>query len=142
MPTLGKSSIHVRREAMTGEMRRVLTDAVGLADRLEPSLACHEAWPHGLGDILADLLDLFEDHMGREARWFAAQEGSVVPVLTADHQALGEGLQAVQKATRSLTAPQGACAEWERLYVLCGRLHQSLLTRIQQEDEVLESLRA
>lgn len=141
MPTLVKPDSQGRREATTGEMRRVLTDAVRLADRLEPRLARHETWPHGLGDILADILDLFEDHMGRESRWFGGWDGVVVPTLTADHRALDERLQAVQQATRRLTAPQGACAEWKRLYALCRRLHQSLLARIQQEDQVLGGLR-
>ena len=140
MPILAEASIQNRREATTGEMRRMLTDAVGLADRLEPRLARHEAWPHGLGDMLADFLDLFEDHMGREARWFGVREGGVLPSLTADHRALRERLQAVQEATRRLTAPKGACAEWMRLYALCRRLHQSLLARIQREDEALGGL--
>lgn len=142
MPTPMEPSVQGGREATTSEMRRVLTDALGLADRLEPLLACHEAWPHGLGDILADILDLFEDHMGREARGFGAREARLLPVLNEDHLALRAGLQAVQKATQSLTAPQDASADWKRLYRLCLRLNQSLLTRIQREDRVLCGMHA
>lgn len=141
MPIPMEQSVQGRQEATTSEMRRVLTDALGLADRLEPQLACHEAWPHGLGDILADLLDLFEDHIGREARGFGARECRLLPVLNEDHQALSAGLHAVQQATRRLTAPQDACADWKRLYRQCFRLHQSLLMRIQREDKILSGIR-
>ena len=137
MPIPMEPSVQGRREATTTEMRRVLTDALGLADRLEPLLARHEAWPHGLGDMLADILDLFEDHMGREARGFGVREARLLPMLKEDHQALSAGLQAGQNATRRLTAPQDASADWKRLYRLCLRLHQALLTRIQREDMLL-----
>lgn len=126
-----------RIDPTTREMRRVLADAVGLADKLEPRLARHEAWPHGLGDMLADLLDLFEDHVGREAKWFGRREVGVIPSLTADHEALGRGLMDVQQATRRLTAPEGSCAEWKRLYALCRHLHRTLQARILHEDELI-----
>ena len=142
MPTPMESRSRHCGEASTGEMRRVLIHALGIADRLEPRLARHEAWPHGLGDRLADLLDLFEDHMGREARGLGNLEAGVAALLAADHRAIGQGLQDVQRMTRRLTAPDGAGPEWKRLYALCRRLHDLLKAGKEGEDERLVALGA
>lgn len=121
------------------EMRRVLLKAVGLADRLEPRYARHDAWPHGLGDVLADMLDVFEIHEGREALWLCSGEPDreTAHALMADHGALERRLRDVQRVTEQLSPPAGASRDWRRLYALCRSLRMRLLERMRREDACL-----
>ena len=133
-------------ERTTAEMRRVLLRAVGLADRLEPQFARHDAWPHGLGDLLADMLDVFETHEGREALWLKPgadePDREIASALMADHCALERRLQDVQHVTAQLSPPAEAPRDWRRLYALCQVLRVRLLERMQREDACLRQAAA
>lgn len=123
-------------------MRRVLLTAMGLADRLEPRYARHDAWPHGLGDVLADMLDVFETHEGRESLWLGSgadgPDRETAHALMADHCALERRLRDVQRVTEQLSPPAGASRDWRRLYALCRGLRLRLLERMRREDACLK----
>ena len=125
--------------------RDLLEDAIALAGVAEVAHARDDAWPHGLGDHLAQLLEDLEAHLQREdSVVFPLLPGSLeapladrVAAMADEHRRLGAQLDDLRRLTRDFTPPRQACVAWRLLYVLCGKLDTDLREQMTLEEDVL-----
>ena len=125
--------------------RDLLEDAVALAGAAEAVHARDDAWPHGLGDHLAQLLEDLESHLQREdSVVFPLLPGSPdsplggrVAAMADEHRQLCAQLDDLRRLTRDFAPPAQACVAWRLLYVLCGKLDTDLREQMTLEEDVL-----
>lgn len=124
----------------------VIEDALTLASACEAAHGASEAWPHGLSDLVAEILDDLEQHQQREyavvfPMLLAGSAGTpgVAGIMTDEHARLRCRLDALTAMTRQFTAPPGACVKWRVLYVLCCKIDLDLREQMRMEENELFS---
>jgi regulator of cell morphogenesis and NO signaling len=124
----------------------VMEDALTLASVCEAAHGASDVWPHGLSDLVAEILDELEQHQQREyAVVFpmllggSAGTPGVAGIMTDEHARLRCRLDALTAMTRQFTAPPGACVKWRVLYVLCCKIDLDLREQMRMEENELFS---
>jgi regulator of cell morphogenesis and NO signaling len=128
-----------------------IEDAVALSIACESAHGASDRWPHGLSDRLVDILEALEHHQHREdavvfPRLLARPPGGVEPVVAlmeAEHAAIRDRLDRLLAITRDLALPEGACAKWRVLYVLCRQVDSDAraLMALEEHDLFPQALR-
>lgn len=128
-----------------------IEDAVALSIACESAHSGEDLWPHGLSDDLADLLEALEHHQQREdavvfPRLLAGPSPAMKPIVAlmeADHAAMVDRLDRMLALTGGLAAPEGACAKWRVLYVLCRGIDADTraLMRLEEHELFARALR-
>ncbi len=104
-----------------------LSQAVRLADRLEPVHAADDNWPHGLGDLLAELQDGLDLCQARETGRFAQDQAPASQTRRrAEILRRARALGAVERAMVQLSASASAPADWLRLQASCRVVTRAL----------------
>jgi len=127
-----------------------LEDAVALATRAEAVHRQDDAWPHGLSDDLAEILDLTVAHQQREQAvvfpilmtGVDALPATTVDDMIAAHDDLLRRWRAIDRRTGGFEAPDHACTTWRNLYVLCRALDVDCRVQVDVENRMLLEGRA
>lgn len=124
----------------------VIEDALALASGCETTYSREEAWPHGLSDLLEEILDDLEQHQQREYAvvfplFMAGSPDTAwaVSVMSDEHARLRRRLDSLTTMTRNFTAPAAACVKWRVLYVLCCKIDLDLREQMRMEESDLFS---
>jgi regulator of cell morphogenesis and NO signaling len=122
-----------------------LEDAVALATRAENVHRQDDAWPHGLSDELAEILDLTVAHQQREQAvvfpilmtGVDALPATTVEDMVGAHEDLIRRWRAIDRRTRGFEPPAHACATWRNLYLLCRALDVDCRVQVDVENRML-----
>ncbi len=125
--------------------RRELPELVELARKVEKVHAEHPQAPHGLGDLLQQIIGELEVHMKKEELiLFPAMRRQPTGVFDApisqmrhDHDDHGAHLQKLETITNGLELPDGACRSWQALYAGTGKFIDDLMEHVHLENNVL-----
>lgn len=123
--------------------RQQFTDLIALAIKVERVHARSVHCPVGLAHYLRDLKHELESHMMKEEQiLFPMLSGGVYPagpieVMQAEHVVHGESLTELDRLTRHLELPDGACVTWVALYAGLRELKEDLMAHIALENHVL-----
>lgn len=129
--------------------REELPELVRLARRVENVHADHPKAPHGLADLLHQLLGELEVHMKKEelilfpalkggkAQTVAGPVAEILTRMREDHEEHDEDLARIEALTGGLSLPEGACRSWQALYLGTLKLLRDLGEHIRLENEVL-----
>jgi len=125
--------------------RRELPELIELAGKVEAVHANHPQVPHGLADMLRQMLGELEVHMKKEelilfpAMRQRAGGGLDAPIaqMRHDHAGHGEQLQQLENMTNGFTLPEGACCSWQALYSGTAKLTNDLMEHIHLENNIL-----
>lgn len=122
-----------------------LEEAIAIAGRAEAAHRMDDAWPHGLADDLADLLDRTVVHQQREQAVVFPMLMSGVGALSVPaiedmigaHEDLLKRWRRLEERTGGFKAPAHACAAWRLLYVICCKLHLDCSKQVELENRML-----
>lgn len=125
--------------------RQQLPELIRLSGRVELVHGGHPECPLGLTDTLERLQMELIFHMQKEeqilfpmiARGIAAMAVGPVTMMRAEHDDHVEALAELQRITRNLTLPDGACNTWAALYSGLETLVQDLMDHIHLENNIL-----
>lgn len=125
--------------------RHQLPELIRLARRVELVHGGHPQCPAGLSAVLEDMQQELEAHMAKEeqilfpmiARGMGATARMPIAVMRQQHDHHGELLREVDRRTRDLTLPEGACNTWTALYRGLAELRKDLMDHIHLENNVL-----
>jgi regulator of cell morphogenesis and NO signaling len=125
--------------------RRELPELIRLARRVEAVHGDRAEVPAGLADHLTAMLEELEAHMEKEEfRLFPMmlQGGCSIiraplQVMRADHDAIGEQLETLERLARGYAPPDGACRSWRALYAGCAKFDEDLRLHTAIENNVL-----
>jgi len=123
--------------------RQQLADAIDLARRVENVHGDLEDCPHGLTELLTNMLQELESHMMKEEQiLFPMLASDTYPsgpimVMEQEHEQHADELQRLDEVTNNLKLPIGACNTWTTLYKLLGEFKADLQDHIVLESEVL-----
>lgn len=126
-----------------------LEQAVVLADREEALHSEDYAWPHGLSDALADILDRTVAHQQREQSMIFSMLMSgvgslparLIDDMVAAHEDLLRRWRRLDRRTEAFTPPSHACQTWKELYLLCRDLHLDCRRQVNSENMMLLAVR-
>lgn len=118
---------------------RLLHDVVVMAGESEVTHRHNAAWPCGLSGALEILLLEFRAHDVREDMAYRAAfdgepQGPDLERLLKDHATLRRLLSALREQTDEYRPPANACTAWRLLYVICLKVEQLILARIEVEE--------
>lgn len=118
---------------------RLLHDVVVMAGESEVTHRRNAAWPCGLSGGLEMLLREFRAHDAREDMAYRAalaggSSGPVLERLLKDHASLRRILSALREQTNEYRPPANTCTAWRLLYVICMKIEELILARIQLEE--------
>lgn len=118
---------------------RLLHDVVIMAGESEVTHRGNPAWPAGLSGGLEMLLREFRAHDAREDMAYRAAlngepGGPVLERLLKDHATLRRLLSALREQTDGYRPPANACTAWRLLYLICLKVEQLILARIEVEE--------
>ncbi|MGB3810086.1 MAG: iron-sulfur cluster repair di-iron protein [Parvibaculum sp.] len=126
-------------------LRRELPELIAMADKVEAVHARHPQVPHGMADILRQMLGEVEVHMKKEelilfpAMRKRAAGGLDTPIAQLRHEHVDHGaqLEQLEHMTGAFTLPEGACRTWQALYVGSAKLADDLIQHIHLENNIL-----
>lgn len=121
---------------------RLLHDVGVMASEGEITHHHNPAWPVGLSGALEMLLCEFRAHDAREELAYRAASkeetpGPVLERLLRDHANIRRLLSAVRDLTAGYLPPADACTAWRLLYVICLKVEELVLARMQLEEAEL-----
>ncbi|MES2834532.1 MAG: hemerythrin domain-containing protein [Pseudomonadota bacterium] len=121
---------------------RLLHDVGVMASEGEVTHRHNPAWPVGLSGALEMLLLEFRAHDAREDMAYRAASkeeppGPVLERLLGDHANIRSHLSAVRDLTDGYLPPADACTVWRLLYVICLKVEELVLARMQLEEAEL-----
>lgn len=125
--------------------RHELPELIALARKVEAVHADHPYVPHGLADLLGQMLGELEVHMKKEElilfpamqRGVVGGPGAPIAQMRHDHVDHGEHLMRLEKMTGGFTVPEGACHSWRALYAGAEKYADDLVQHIHLENNVL-----
>lgn len=124
-------------------LRRLLNDAIAMANECQRAFGTDEAWPAGAAEALDAILQDFEAHDAREdiAYRMAARDPAACPGLIDrlldDHAAARTRLASLRTLTRGYRPPAHADTAWRLFYVVCLKIERALMERMQLEEDQL-----
>ncbi|WP_417496712.1 hemerythrin domain-containing protein [Maricaulis sp.] len=125
--------------------RAQLPDLTAMALRVERVHADAAKTPHGLADLLQELIGALEVHMKKEElilfpairRGGASGLENPIAVMRTDHEDHKAEVAKILTLTDNLTLPDGACRTWTALYDGLEIFIRDLDAHLQLENEVL-----
>lgn len=125
--------------------RQQLPELARLAARVEQVHAGNAACPTGLASQLQSMSDLLEVHMQKEEKILfpmilqghSAMAAHPVAVMRSDHLNHADELAELDRLTRGITLPEGACTTWRALYTGLAALKTDLMEHIHLENNIL-----
>ncbi|MBB3059249.1 iron-sulfur cluster repair protein YtfE [Microbulbifer rhizosphaerae] len=125
--------------------RQQLPQLIHLAARVESVHRGHPECPAGLADHLEQMFAELERHMQKEEeilfpmimRGMSAMARAPVAMMRHEHHDHVQALQQINKLTRNLTLPNGACNTWYALYLGLATLERDLEEHIHLENNLL-----
>ncbi len=118
---------------------------IPLAQKVETVHGDHDEAPLGLTAALIALHDELDSHMLKEEQVLfpMMQQGGhpmiahPIGVMRHEHDSAAELLRAVERITRGLSLPEGACRSWTALYTGLGKFSEDLVRHMHLENNVL-----
>lgn len=118
---------------------------IPLAQKVETVHGDHDEAPLGLTEALIALHDELDSHMLKEEQVLfpMMRQGGhpmishPIGVMRHDHDSAAELLRAVERITRGLSLPEGACRSWTALYTGLGKFSEDLVRHMHLENNVL-----
>ncbi|MAM00252.1 hemerythrin domain-containing protein [Hydrocarboniclastica marina] len=125
--------------------REQLPELVRLAQRVERVHGNNPHAPAGLSAVLESIQEDLEAHMHKEetilfpmiVRGVIGMAYHPVEVMRGEHDRQTAALAEIDRLTRNLTLPEGACRTWTALYQGLGELKTDLFDHIELENGVL-----
>ena len=125
--------------------RREVPELFKLACKVEAVHGDHLAAPHGLADVLQEMIGELEIHMKKEELiLFPAMLRNAGSLLSApisqmrhDHDDHGTHLRRLDEITNGFTLPEDACRSWQALYSGTRKLADDLMEHIHLENNIL-----
>ncbi|MCA9599824.1 MAG: hemerythrin domain-containing protein [Myxococcales bacterium] len=126
-------------------LRSELPRLIELAYKVEDAHADSERCPHGLAQLLTEVLDSVEGHLQKEEQilfpMFLSGRGAMahmpVQVMLQEHEDHEDNLVRIHQLTSGLTPPDEACESWRELYRGLHELEVDLMDHIHLENDVL-----
>ena len=118
---------------------------IPLAQKVETVHGDHDEAPLGLTEALIALHDELDSHMLKEEQVLfpMMQQGGhpmiahPIGVMRHDHDNAAELLRAVERITRGLSLPEGACRSWTALYTGLTKFSEDLVRHMHLENNIL-----
>lgn len=118
---------------------------IPLAQKVETVHGDHDEAPLGLTEALIALHDELDSHMLKEEQVLfpMMRQGGhpmivhPIGVMRHEHDSAAELLRAVERITRGLSLPEGACRSWTALYTGLGKFSEDLVRHMHLENNVL-----
>ena len=118
---------------------------IPLAQKVETVHGDHDEAPLGLTEALIALHDELDSHMLKEEQVLfpMMQQGGhpmiahPIGVMRHDHDNAAELLREVERITRGLSLPQGACRSWTALYTGLTKFSEDLVRHMHLENNIL-----
>jgi regulator of cell morphogenesis and NO signaling len=125
--------------------RAELADLVPLAEKVERVHGDHPAAPRGLARLLRGMAAEMDDHMTKEEGILfpMMREGGhpmivhPIAVMRRDHAGHAGQLGEIERITRGLATPEGACRSWLSLVAGVGKFVEDLVTHMHLENDIL-----
>lgn len=124
-------------------LRRLLSNALEMAQRGEDAHGMDDAWPHGVADDVDDLLQVVEAHDAREGLAFSpvvltrTRFRDFQQEMLAEHRTIAGLLERLRKRLRAYRLPDHAGVTWRALYGCCHTVEEALMQRMRSEEEQL-----
>lgn len=118
---------------------------IPLAQKVETVHGDHDEAPLGLTAALIALHDELDSHMLKEEQVLfpMMQQGGhpmiahPIGVMRHEHDSAAELLRAVERITRGLSLPEGACRSWTALYTGLTKFSEDLVRHMHLENNIL-----
>lgn len=118
---------------------------IPLAQKVETVHGDHDEAPLGLTEALIALHDELDSHMLKEEQVLfpMMRQGGhpmishPIGVMRHDHDSAAELLRAVERITRGLSLPEGACRSWTALYTGLTKFSEDLVRHMHLENSIL-----
>ena len=118
---------------------------IPLAQKVETVHGDHDEAPLGLTEALIALHDELDSHMLKEEQVLfpMMRQGGhpmivhPIGVMRHEHDSAAELLRAVERITRGLSLPEGACRSWTALYTGLGKFSEDLVRHMHLENNIL-----
>lgn len=125
--------------------RQQLPELIRLAQRVELVHGGHTECPVGLTARLELMHRELENHMRKEeqilfpmiAQGMKSIAVQPVAMMRHEHDDHGQGLADLERITRGITLPKGACNTWRALYLGLSTLKEDLMDHIHLENNIL-----
>lgn len=125
--------------------RQQLPELIRLAQRVELVHGGHTECPAGLAQLLEVMLQELESHMQKEeqilfpmiSRGITGMTIQPIAMMRREHDDHGAALANIDRATRGIAIPKGACNTWRALYLGLETLKADLMDHIHLENNIL-----
>jgi regulator of cell morphogenesis and NO signaling len=125
--------------------RRELPELFTLACKVEAVHGDHLSAPHGLADILQEMIGELEVHMKKEElilfpamlRNAGSPLSAPISQMRHEHDDHGTKLRRLDEITNGFTLPEDACRSWQALYASTRKLSDDLMEHIYLENNIL-----
>lgn len=125
--------------------RRQLPELLKLSLKVESVHADNPNAPHGLANLIQELIGELEVHMKKEEiilfplmkNSAAHPVGGPVAQMRLDHDDHGALLQKLEALTNNFTPPQEACRSWQALYAGAEKFTNDIMEHISLENNIL-----
>lgn len=126
-------------------LRTEIPRLIDLARRVEHVHADKPDCPKGLADLLSDVREAVDGHLGKEEGilfpLILAGRGQMarmpVQVMLQEHDDHGRSLHRIRELTHDFHLPEHACASWRELYRSLAQLEVDLTDHIHMENNTL-----
>lgn len=125
--------------------RQQLPELIRLAQRVELVHGGHTECPVGLTAHLEAMQQELENHMKKEeqilfpmiSQGMKGMAAQPVAMMRHEHDDHGQALTKIERITRGITLPKGACNTWRALYLGLATLQADLMNHIHLENNIL-----
>lgn len=125
--------------------REQLPELIRLAQRVERVHGGHPQCPAGLSALLEDMQRELEEHMGKEeqilfpmiSRGMGLTARMPMTIMRQQHDDHGRSVREIERLTRNISLPEGACNTWTALYRGLGEFRRDLMDHIHLENNIL-----
>lgn len=125
--------------------RQQLPELIRLARRVELVHGGHTACPVGLTAHLEQMRGELENHMQKEeqilfpmiSRGIRGMAIKPIAMMRQEHDDHSQSLAEIERITRGIISPEGACNTWQALYVGLVTFKKDLMDHIHLENNVL-----
>ncbi|OIQ69831.1 iron-sulfur cluster repair protein YtfE [mine drainage metagenome] len=125
--------------------RQELADLIPLARKVEAVHGDHPDAPHGLANLLTNVLAEMESHMTKEEQVLFPlmlkgghpMIAAPISVMRAEHDDHASQLRTLEHITHGFALPEAACGSWRALYVGAEKFAADLVAHMHLENDVL-----
>ncbi len=126
--------------------RKDLPELITLAQKVETAHVDKKQCPHGLAELLREMLNEMEVHMLKVENVLFCnmtqgvkndQDFNCVAELKNEHEELGGDLIKIDMLTNNFTLPKEACNTWQALYLGLAKFVDELTEHVHMENNIL-----